>query len=196
MQDKAGFIELISKAWGNSPVTWLHSWLGVETTIQYALLKRWQGKLPVNKQPNLCLITHERERGPGTLVVCVCVCVGRQYVFIPLCSAFASLSPICTWEGSRRAAVPLKSSQRVCLCQPLACFKDYIFSFPFLNSPPCFASKESSDNSPSPPETHTHIHTSKTHIYSLKCCPMARIMRGYLNIFMHSKAQKQHARWG
>lgn len=89
------------------------------------------------------------------------VCVDRQYVFIPLCTAFGALSPISIWEGSRRAAIPLKSSQHVCLCQALACFRDYIFSFPFLNSPPCSPQRNSAT-------THPYL-LPHMHIYLFEC---------------------------
>lgn len=154
MQDKASFIELISKAWGNSPVTRLHSWLGIEMDIACELVTREiAGKQTTESLPD----NTWKRKGPGTAAVCV----GRQYVFIPLRAAFASLSPIGTWEDSRQAAVPLKSSQHVCLCQALACFRDYIFSFPFLNSPPRSPQRNSA-------ETLLHF-LAHTHIYLLKC---------------------------
>ncbi len=145
MQDKASFIELIRKEWGNSPVTWLHSWLGIDMDIVCELVTgEIAGKQTTESLPD----NTWKRKDPGT------VCVGRQYVFIPLCTAFASLSPIGTWEDSRRAAVPLKSSQHVCLCQALACFRDYIFSF--LHSPPRWPQRNSVSTSW---RTHTHTQT-------------------------------------
>lgn len=139
MQDKASF-EFFSKAWGNSTVRWLHSWLGIDMDVVCLLVTEEID----SKQTAESLDDNTWERkGPciGT------VCVGRLYVFIHLCTTFGALSPISTWEGSQRAAIPLKSSQHVCLCQALACFRDYIFSFPFLNSP-CLPQRNSATTHP------------------------------------------------
>lgn len=156
MQDKARFIECLRKEWGNSPVTRLHSWLAIDMDIVCELVTgEIAGKQTTESLPD----NTWKRKGPSTDTVCV----GRQYVFIPLCTAFASLSPIGTWEDSQRAAVPLKSSQCVCLCQALACFRDYIFSFPFLNSPPRWPQRNSASTS-----WHTHTHLLvKIHTYAL-----------------------------
>ncbi len=131
--------------------------LGIDMDIVCELVtRRIAGKQTAESSPDK---TWKRE-GPGTDAVCV----GRQYVFIPLhthCICF--LISHRHMRGFPASSVPLKSSRHVCLCQAVACFRDYIFSpeFPFS-----FASKEFSINSHPPFDKHTHTHT-RTHTHIL-----------------------------
>ena len=157
LQDKASPVELIrEKREGESPPS--HGYTpgtGISVDVVCELVTREIA----SKQTTESSPDNTWKRGGRCVCVCVCVCVCADGMRSYLSALrFASLSPISTWEDSRRAAVPLKSSQHVCLCQALACFRDYIFSFPFLNSP----SRSPPRNSATTPlhllrDTHTHL---------------------------------------
>lgn len=161
MQDKASFIELISKARGNSPVTWLHSRHGIHMDIDCKLVTREiAGKQTTESLPD----NTWKRKGPGTGAVCVWA--------DSMCSYFSSLH-LLSYLPSAHERIPVeepslwKSSQRVCLCQALACFRDYIFSysFPSPEFPSSFCPRGIQQRLPSPPpDTRTHplvkMHTS------------------------------------
>lgn len=89
------------------------------------------GTLQVNKQVTSDSSPDDRKR-----VSLWCV------VFSAVRRCICHLNSHRRMRGFPASGVPLKSSQRVCFCQALACFGDYIF-VPLLScSPPLLASKE------------------------------------------------------
>lgn len=124
----------------------------------YSPASLWQGKLPVNKQPNLCLITHERERALAlglcvcgqtvrvhTSPHCICFLISNQHMRgFPASSRPFEILPACLFMSSTRVFLGL-----------------HLF-FSFLNSPPCSPQRNSTTSPPPPPDTHTLVkmHTS------------------------------------
>lgn len=127
--------------------------------------------------------TWER-KGPGTGAVCV----GRQHLFI-------TLHYICFLSSHRHkrwfpaSSVPLKSFQRVCLCQPLVCFRDYIF-VPFLSWIPLHVCLKGIQLHPL---TQTHTDTINSEYCAIPYFPIVKLSINLLFPWYYIGVLLQHS---